>query len=167
MMRGPLGRTSNWKDHDHWQCLKHVPPVILPETSPRCWFAGCSTRPPEEDRPAPAPVVVVPEVLPPEVPSPAPATERGRQALTVANALAPLDLGGRPRCALDTCTKPARPGSKYCSRVCSNRNARRRFMARARVARRAARAAAAASATATPELRPPNPLPAALGGPEG
>ncbi|MCA9567656.1 MAG: hypothetical protein KC656_07430 [Myxococcales bacterium] len=33
-------------------------------------------------------------------------------------------------CAWDGCSKAARPGSKYCSRACSNRNARARYKKR-------------------------------------
>ncbi|TNF37740.1 MAG: hypothetical protein EP329_02225 [Deltaproteobacteria bacterium] len=39
---------------------------------------------------------------------------------------------GVEQCAWDGCTQPARPGSKYCSRRCSNRNARKRFRERNR-----------------------------------
>jgi len=35
-------------------------------------------------------------------------------------------------CAWEGCTQHARPGSKYCSRRCSNRNARKRFRERNR-----------------------------------
>jgi hypothetical protein len=158
-------RLSRWKDHDHWQCLKHVPPVTLPESSGRCWFAGCSQRPDEADRP-------LVEVRPPEpepIPRPARAhTDAPRPTSTRSAEMAPERAAvlaeGVVKCALETCAKPARAGSKYCSRVCSNRNARRRFKARARVARRAARAAAAEMASSPPQPHEPLGTPRTAGG---
>jgi len=89
---------SCWKDHDHWSCLGHVPPITLPASSHRCWMAGCSKRPDEALRPEyvePAPIAIV-------------------------------SISSGERCAYPECSNIARDGSKYCSRQCSNRNARKR-----------------------------------------
>ncbi len=90
---------SAWKDHGHWLCMNHVPPITLPASSQRCWMVGCSVRPAEDLRPEEEPE------LPP---------------------VAILAVASAERCAYEPCGKPAREGSKYCSRACSNRNARKR-----------------------------------------
>ena len=101
-------RAPRWKDHETWMCINHIPPVSLPVTATRCWFGACkSTRPEMENRPAPEERIIV----------------RPRAATL-------LDEGVQ-LCAWDECDRPARPGSKYCSRKCSNKNARKRFRARA------------------------------------
>jgi hypothetical protein len=87
-------------------CMNHVPPITLPATSTRCWMVGCSIRPEEALRPEPEPE---------PAPSPVIALHPAAQA---------------QRCAYALCDKPARPGSKYCSRACSNRNARKRHKER-------------------------------------
>jgi len=106
-----LNQRSRWKDHDHWSCLGHVPPILLPASATRCWMVGCSTRPSEELRP---------EELP-EEPEPLPMT---------AGAVTYIGLPGTERCAYEACRNAAREGSKYCSRACSNRNARKRHKVR-------------------------------------
>lgn len=126
---------SRWKDHDHWQCLKHVPPVTLPHTSARCWFVGCSHRPsdmirpawiaPVEDTEAPPAAIVAIRPIPVRLAEPATKADN-----TVAHSAPAEHL----RCAYELCSNEARDGSKYCSRTCSNRNARRRFKARKKVA---------------------------------
>ncbi len=100
-----MNQRSRWKDHGHWQCLAHVPPISLPASALRCWMVGCGSRPPEEERPE--------EVPEPEV-----------------SEVAFIGLPGTERCAFEGCGNAARPGSKYCSRACSNRNARRRHKIR-------------------------------------
>lgn len=100
---------SRWKDHGHWQCMHHVPPITLPASSARCWMIGCSVRPNEDTRP---------EELPEPEPQPA-------------NVVSINGGGGSgERCAYEPCTNHAREGSKYCSRACSNRNARKRHKER-------------------------------------
>ena len=97
-----------WKDHDHWACLAHVPPISLPASAPRCWMVGCSVRPAEDQRPD----EVIPE----------PEPERPDNVKV-------LSVGGGV-CAYPACQNIAREGSKYCSRTCSNRNARKRHKQR-------------------------------------
>jgi hypothetical protein len=141
---------SRWKDHDHWQCLKHVPPVTLPHTSGRCWFAGCSERPSEALRPAwVAPVAAEPEPKPAAIVAIRPVPVRLVEPRPVPdNTVEPLPRPAAPaptaapasvaaehlRCAYELCSNEARDGSKYCSRTCSNRNARRRFKTRKKAA---------------------------------
>lgn len=93
---------SCWKDHGHWQCMRHVPPITLPASATRCWMVGCSERPAEADRPE-------------EIELPEPIV---------------LSTLHESSCAYEGCDKPARDGSKYCSRACSNRNARKRHKER-------------------------------------
>ena len=102
---------SYWRDHEHWVCLRHVPPIRLPATSPRCWMAGCSHRPAMEARPEPTP---------------------DEEPLTFI--VHPSVARQITRCAHPECSEPARDNSKYCSRLCSNRNARLRHKARQRSA---------------------------------
>ena len=104
-----MNQRSRWKDHDHWSCLGHVPPISLPATAARCYMVGCSLRPSEEFRPE-------------EQPEPEP--------VATTNAVAYIGLPGTERCAYDACHNTARAGSKYCSRACSNRNARKRHKVR-------------------------------------
>lgn len=104
-----MNQRSRWKDHDHWSCLGHVPPISLPATAARCYMVGCSTRPSDELRPEPMPE---PEPV---------ATE---------SSVVYIGLPGTERCAYDACHNAAREGSKYCSRACSNRNARKRHKVR-------------------------------------
>lgn len=105
-----MNQKSRWKDHDHWQCHGHVPPISLPASATRCWMVGCSTRPDEELRPEPAPE-----------PEPVQSAE---------GQVAYIGLPGTEPCAYDGCHNVAREGSKYCSRACSNRNARKRHKVR-------------------------------------
>lgn len=91
---------SLWKDHGHWQCMRHVPPITLPASSVRCWMVGCSIRPDEETRPDEEPESVPFNVV--------------------------AFNSNSERCAYENCSNMARDGSKYCSRTCSNRNARKR-----------------------------------------
>lgn len=102
-----MNQRSRWKDHEHWQCQGHVPPINLPASAARCWMVGCSVRPPEELRPEPLP-----------------------EPLSTESALAYIGAPGTERCAYEPCKNIARPGSKYCSRACSNRNARKRHKER-------------------------------------
>lgn len=97
---------SHWKDHGHWQCQNHVPPINLPASATRCWMVGCSVRPPEDLRPEEVAVV-----------------DPGPMRGTV------VSIGESP-CAYEGCSNVARDGSKYCSRACSNRNARKRHKER-------------------------------------
>lgn len=101
-----------WKDHDHWQCLAHVPPIKLPASAARCWMVGCSVRPSESERPE--------EVIAPPAPV----------ALATVKVLAVAPAAGVEKCAYPACSNAARDGSKYCSRACSNRNARKRHKER-------------------------------------
>lgn len=110
---------SRWKDHDHWQCFCHVPPISLPATSARCWMVGCSVRPEESERP---------EV---RIEPPAPVIDNVH-ILQVTQQLAPSEGGSGEKCAYPPCKNEARDGSKYCCRACSNRNARKRHKERAR-----------------------------------
>lgn len=103
-----MNYASRWKDHDHWQCLGHVPPISLPASATRCWMVGCGSRPPEEQRPEPLPEPI----------------QTAEETVTY------LGLPGTERCAYEGCPNAARAGSKYCSRACSNRNARKRHKLR-------------------------------------
>ena len=78
-----MNQRSRWKDHDHWSCLGHVPPISLPATAARCYMVGCSLRPSEEFRPE-------------EQPEPEP--------VATTNAVAYIGLPGTERCA--TCHNP-------------------------------------------------------------
>ena len=117
----PVKPKSIWKDHDHWTCLSHVPPISLPATSSRCWMVGCGTRPDETDRPA----VRVAPPPPPIVPV---AIDNVRMLHQVSQSRVTEGL----KCAYPPCKNEARDGSKYCCRACSNRNARKRHKERAR-----------------------------------
>lgn len=98
-------RDPLWKNHRAWMCLNHVPPISLPATAETCWMRGCTGhRPDDADRPE----------------------EEIRPAVRLGAA------DGDELCAWDGCEQPARDGSKYCSRRCSNRNARKRFRERNR-----------------------------------
>lgn len=99
-----MNKRGRWKDHGHWQCLAHVPPITLPASAERCWMVRCSERPLEDERPEEV------DTPPAQVPF--------------------VGLPGTAPCAFDSCTNAAREGSKYCSRACSNRNARKRFKMR-------------------------------------
>jgi len=130
-----MATRSRWNDHNHWQCLKHVPPVKLPSSSARCWFVGCSARPSEEERP----VWVAPVERPAPVDAPVVALRSAPSARrTTAQPSAPASTQNAAHegssCALESCANQARGGSKYCSRACSNRNARRRFKAKMKAA---------------------------------
>lgn len=103
-----------WKDHNHWTCLAHVPPISLPASAGRCWMVGCSVRPPEDLRPD--------EVIP----EPEPIVLNNVKVLSVATSAS----ASGERCAFPGCTNVVRENSKYCSRACSNRNARRRHKQR-------------------------------------
>ena len=98
-----MSTRSQWKDHGHWLCMNHVPPITLPASSSRCWMVGCSVRPAETLRPE-------------ELPEP----ER----------VPVVAIHPTMRCAYAGCPNAAREGSKYCSRACSNRNARKRHKER-------------------------------------
>lgn len=100
-----MHRDPVWKNHRAWACLDHVPPITLPASATKCWMRGCGAhRPAMDERPEE-------EILP----EPKPTLPEG------------VEL-----CAWEGCTQHARPGSKYCSRRCSNRNARKRFRERNR-----------------------------------
>ena len=102
-----MSTRSHWKDHGHWQCLNHVPPINLPASATRCWMVGCSVRPSEESRPEPVAAV-------------------DQDALARGTVVSI----GESACAYEGCSNMARDGSKYCSRACSNRNARKRHKER-------------------------------------
>lgn len=111
---------SRWKDHDHWQCFCHVPPICLPASAARCWMIGCSTRPEEGERPEV-------RIEPPAPPTPI-VPDNVHRLVT-----AQMAAGGTgEKCAYPPCKNEARDGSKYCCRACSNRNARKRHKERAR-----------------------------------
>lgn len=98
---------SEWLTREIWVCRNHLPVVRYRAGTQKCWYHGClSARPPEEHRPAEVirPVVVVEE-------PPAPVVEV-------------------TKCAWKDCQNAVRPGSKYCSRNCSNKNARYRHRQR-------------------------------------
>lgn len=96
---------SLWKNHTHWQCLAHVPPITLPASAQRCWMLRCGERPDEALRPE--------EVIPEPEPI---AADGGPKVIGI----------GTEKCSYPQCQNMARDGSKYCSRACSNRNARKR-----------------------------------------
>ncbi|MCB9663640.1 MAG: hypothetical protein H6732_05990 [Alphaproteobacteria bacterium] len=58
-----------------------------------------------------------------------PAPQPVRRAPAVPRVQAPVEPEG-PCCAWRECSEPARDGSKYCSRECSNKNARARYAKR-------------------------------------
>lgn len=95
-----MKKLSYWKDHDTWVCSTHLPPVQLPASLERCYMVDCAPRPDMAGRPDK--VEVVEETPEPEV----------------------------AVCAYELCAEPAREGSKYCSKRCSNRNARRAYKRR-------------------------------------
>ena len=113
--RGPY-----WYDEDTWVCPLHMCSVRLPKATLACYYAGCtSTQPPYDGN------VVRPKALQPsKSAAPVPAEE-------------PVIKPVLPGCEWHSCSKPARAGSKYCSRECSNRNARARYRARKRLEKRA------------------------------
>jgi hypothetical protein len=55
-------RDPVWISEDTWVCRRHMSHVRLPATSERCWYSGCSTRPPLERR-----IDVRPEALAPAI----------------------------------------------------------------------------------------------------
>ena len=96
-----------WASFDFWVCTQHMGGVRLPAAATECYYRGCdSVRPAMEHRPEPVPEPV-------EIPIRA----------SVVNT-----------CDWHSCNEIARPGSKYCSRRCSNRNARQRHRKRKREA---------------------------------
>ncbi|MCB9764272.1 MAG: hypothetical protein H6739_31155 [Alphaproteobacteria bacterium] len=99
---------SAWLNRDFWVCRNHLPVVRYRAGTQKCWYHGCqSVRPSENARPE----KIEEPVAPPPPPEPEPEQEM---------------------CAWKDCGKPARPGSKYCSRNCSNKNARYRHRLRKR-----------------------------------
>lgn len=100
-------KQGNWVDHHHWNCPNHLGGLRLPANVATCYYVNCKTSRPGME--------VRPEYVEPE-PPPAP--------IRPANAPTP--------CAYHLCNETARPGSKYCSRRCSNRNARYLYRKRKR-----------------------------------
>lgn len=104
---------SAWLSRDTWVCRNHLPVVRYRAGTQGCWYHGCeSVRPIEKLRPAAPPEE--PEVAAPPPPEPEPQEPDVEM------------------CAWKDCDKVARPGSKYCSRNCSNKNARYRHRLRKR-----------------------------------
>ena len=98
-----------WDNAQMWVCAAHMRGVRLPAEATKCYYAGCqSVRPSMSDRPEP--------VAEPEPVAAMPPRTRVNE------------------CDWASCHEPARPGSKYCSRRCSNRNARQRHRKRKREA---------------------------------
>jgi len=98
---------TSWVSYDFWVCTQHMGGVRLPAPATECYYRGCdSVRPDPEHRPEPAPEPV-------EI---------------------PLRSNIVDTCDWHSCHDIARPGSKYCSRRCSNRNARQRHRKRKREA---------------------------------
>ncbi len=98
-----------WDSARIWVCARHMRGVRLPAEATSCYYHKCdSTRPSMSERPEPS---AEPEPV------------------------APIVRAPRLRaCDWTQCREPARPGSKYCSRRCSNRNARQRHRKRKRAA---------------------------------
>jgi len=146
---------GTWIDEETWICGEHMPPVRLPSAASRCYYANCNTcRPEEEDGDEPTSVYaqrfkahqdredqriknfiaprptwtgdVKPAASSEEVVGVSVQMDRGDAQVL------PLILAetGVQQCEWHSCDKPARPGSKYCGRACSNRNARARHRAR-------------------------------------
>ena len=108
--RGPY-----WYDEDTWVCPMHMCSVRLPKASLKCYYAGCTSVQPEFDGQMARPKAEQPQ----KRVAPMPVVEVPAASTT-------------PKCEWHSCAKPARAGSKYCSRECSNRNARARYRARKR-----------------------------------
>ena len=125
---------GTWLDDDHWICTQHARAVVLPATADRCWYVGCSVRPPRP-RDGDGATAAGAQARSPQARRHAERLARGLPTLTSRRApheeaAAVARPGGARRCALPGCENPARPRSKYCSRACSNRNARARYAAR-------------------------------------
>ena len=103
-MAGPK-LDSIWLTEEIWLCRSHMTFVRLPAVAESCWYAGCCSKRPPKSR-----VVAKRQV---------------RSA--VIRSVSPEEAAPQKRCAWKTCSEPARPRSKYCSRTCSNRNARARY----------------------------------------
>lgn len=100
---------QKWISETTWICTGHIPAPNLPLVQGKCWFCG-AVRPPLDGRTIPKP----------------PKKERKSLRVPVGEVkiVAVETIPGPARCAWKGCTKEARPGSKYCSRTCSNKNAR-------------------------------------------
>jgi hypothetical protein len=154
-----MSANTVWESKSHWLCLNHTPAVRLPSAATSCWMAGCECkRPIEPDvfpvrkrAQPPAPKRIFPKARPATTAKKEAAPTRERKGLIALDDLPPFIVeqlakeasGTAPnsmgeRCALEGCDETARPGSKYCSRTCSNRNARRRYKKKARAEKRAA-----------------------------
>lgn len=96
-----------WESAEFWVCIQHMGGVRLPAAATECYYRRCdSVRPDMALRPEPAPEPIEISICPP----------------------------GISICDWHSCSDVARPGSKYCSRRCSNRNARQRHRKRKREA---------------------------------
>ncbi len=148
-----------WINDDYWICTSHMRAVRLPAGVGSCWYAGCkSHRPQGCEHGAGAPPQGGREVESGRVAADGEVyearhqqrLERGERSLH-SDALAPEELLERFRqaqeaarrpavaaqpetllasCEWHKCDNGARPGSKYCSRKCSNKNARARYLKR-------------------------------------
>ncbi len=128
---------GTWLDDDHWICTRHARAVVLPASAARCWYVGCSVRPPRPGKAdaSPGDAERQPSRVSPQARRHAEKLARGlptvlSQRVRRQEAAAQGADQGARRCALPGCDNPARPRSKYCSRACSNRNARARYAAR-------------------------------------
>ena len=99
---------TSWETAEFWVCRQHMRGVRLPAAATECYYRACdSERPDMALRPEPEPEPEPLELLRPQ---------------------------GITMCDWHSCHEPARAGSKYCSRRCSNRNARQRHRKRKREA---------------------------------
>ena len=154
-----MSANTAWESSSHWLCLNHTPAVRLPIAANGCWMAGCDCdRPAEPDEfpvrmraQPPAPKRIFPKARPTVRAKTKTTPVRKSKGLIALDDLpafiveqlakeasATTHDGAGEGCALDGCGETTRPGSKYCSRTCSNRNARRRYKKKARAEKRAA-----------------------------
>ncbi len=129
---------ARWINDDQWVCMRHMRSVVLPATTERCWFRGCSERPQRPDeldeddplmqRAARARAVEAARLAEPPPPPKRPVQARpARQPARTARVIIPTTIQAAATvCAWAGCDQTARPRSKYCSRNCSNKNARAR-----------------------------------------
>ena len=128
---------ARWINDDQWVCMRHMRSVILPATTERCWFRGCSERPArpdaldEEDplmqRAARARAAEAARLAEPPPPRPSPQVVSDSAPKRAVRVVIPTHIQPVEEvCSWDGCDQLARPRSKYCSRNCSNKNARAR-----------------------------------------
>lgn len=112
---------QKWISKGTWICTGHVPAPNIPSVQGFCWFCGAPR--PEENPFGSVPPSRRSKTLsdPPTV-----RIKRRKEAKAEEKLVLPENPQGI-RCAWPPCGKEARPGSKYCSRNCSNKFARSRY----------------------------------------